>query len=202
MSYDVGEAMEGVGGGGSLLSPTLPSHHLRQSSFSSLANPSVVSSTSQLIIQPFCHFTYITTCSPTLLSLHLRHMHFTYVTWRAIHEPNHPQNQILDTPVFSNPLSLHLRHMHFIYVTWRAIHEPDPPQNQILDMPVMQKHTIDNIPGASCFKLKFSSVNVPPPYTLITPVPSPCKIKFTYSYIPHYDLCWLQLRPDTFSSYS
>ena len=28
--------------------------------------------------------------SATLPSLHLRHMQFTYVTWRAAHEPNPP----------------------------------------------------------------------------------------------------------------
>ena len=68
--------------------PTLLSLHLRHRSFSSLANPSVASYTSQVIIQALRRFTYVTTCSPTLLSLHLRHMHFTYVTWRAAHEPD------------------------------------------------------------------------------------------------------------------
>ena len=87
MRFDVGEATEGVGGG-SAHSSTLPLLHLCHSSFSSLANPSVASSTSQFIIQPFCRFTYIKNCSPTLLLLHLRHMHFTYVTWRAAHEPD------------------------------------------------------------------------------------------------------------------
>ena len=47
---------------------TLPSLHLHHSS---LSNPSVASPTSQLVLQP--------------LSLHLHHMHFTYVTWRAAH---------------------------------------------------------------------------------------------------------------------
>ena len=41
--------------------------------------------TSQLILQPFRCFTYVTAHSPTLLSL-LRHWVFTYVTWRAAHE--------------------------------------------------------------------------------------------------------------------
>ena len=58
-------------------SPTFPSFHLRHSSFS---NPSITSPTSQLILQPFCHFTYITAHSPTHLSLFLRHRLFTYVT--------------------------------------------------------------------------------------------------------------------------
>ena len=41
--------------------------------------------TSQLILQPFRSFTYVTAHSPTLLSIHLRHRLFTYVTWRAAH---------------------------------------------------------------------------------------------------------------------
>ena len=64
-------------------SPTFPSFHLRHSSFSKL---SVVSSTSQLIFQPFRHFTYVAAHSPTLLSILLRHRLFIYVTWRATHE--------------------------------------------------------------------------------------------------------------------
>ena len=46
---------------------------------------SVTSPTSQLILQPFRCFIYVTNHSPTLLSLLLRHRHFTYVTWRAAH---------------------------------------------------------------------------------------------------------------------
>ena len=63
-----------------------PSLHLRHSSFS---NPSVGLPMSQLILQPFRCFTYVTAHSPTLLSLLLRHRLFTYVTWRAAHGPAH-----------------------------------------------------------------------------------------------------------------
>ena len=45
----------------------------------------VASPTSQLILQPFRRFTYITAHSTTLPLLHLRHKHFIYVTWRAAH---------------------------------------------------------------------------------------------------------------------
>ena len=62
-------------------SPTLPSLYLRHSSFS---NPSVAS-TSQLILQTFRRFTYVTAHSPTLLWLILRHGLFTYVTSRDAH---------------------------------------------------------------------------------------------------------------------
>ena len=53
-------------------SPTFPSLHLRHSSFS---NPSVALPTSQLILQSFRCFTYVTAHSPTLPLLHLRQVH-------------------------------------------------------------------------------------------------------------------------------
>ena len=55
-------------------SPTFQSLNLRHNSFS---NPSVALPTSQLILQPFRCFTYVTVHSPTLLSLLLRHKLFT-----------------------------------------------------------------------------------------------------------------------------
>ena len=58
----------------SVHSPNFPSLHLRYNSFS---NPSVALRTSQIILQPFCCFTYVTVHSPTLLSLLLRHKFFT-----------------------------------------------------------------------------------------------------------------------------
>ena len=64
-------------------SPTLPSLHLRHSS---LSNLSFALPTSQLILQSFRYFTHVTTHFQTLLSLFLRHMFFTYVTWRAAHD--------------------------------------------------------------------------------------------------------------------
>ena len=63
-------------------SPTFLSLHLCHNSFS---NPSVALPTSQLILQLFRCFAYITAHSPTLLSLLLRHRLFIYVTWRAAH---------------------------------------------------------------------------------------------------------------------
>ena len=55
-------------------SPTFPSLHLRHNSFS---NPSVALPTSQLILQHFRCFTYVTVHSPILLLLLLRHKLFT-----------------------------------------------------------------------------------------------------------------------------
>ena len=62
-------------------SSTFPSLHLRHNSFS---NPSVALPTSQLILQPFRCFTYVTVHSLTL-SLLLRHKLFTQFSWRAAH---------------------------------------------------------------------------------------------------------------------
>ena len=61
---------------------------------SSFSNLSVTSPTSQLILQPFRRFTYITAHSPTLLLLHLRHSLFS-------------------NPYFASPTSqaLHLIHL-------------------------------------------------------------------------------------------
>ena len=94
-------------------SPNLSSLHLSHSSFS---KPSVASPMSQLILQTYRHFTYVTANFPNLPSLSLRHSSFsnpsvaspmsqlilqpfrcfTYVT---AHSPNFP--------------SLHLRHSSF-----------------------------------------------------------------------------------------
>ena len=57
-----------------VVTPTFPPLYLRHSSFS---NRFVASPTSQLILQPFRCFTYVTVQSTTLLSLLLRHRLFT-----------------------------------------------------------------------------------------------------------------------------
>ena len=64
MSCDVGESH----------SPTFPSLHLHHNSFS---NPSFALPTSQLILQPFRRFTYVTAHSPILPSLYPRHSSFS-----------------------------------------------------------------------------------------------------------------------------
>ena len=79
----------------------------------------------QLILQPFCHFAYITTHSPTLLSLYLHHRSFSNPSVAL------PTSQIILQPFrfFTNVtahsptlLPLLLRHRLFIYVTWRTAH--------------------------------------------------------------------------------
>ena len=74
-SCEVGEAKEGLGN----------ELWRRWNNGSSFPNPSLALPTSQLILQRFRCFTYVTAHSPTFLSLLLPHRIFTYVTWRAAH---------------------------------------------------------------------------------------------------------------------
>ena len=103
-------------------SPALPLLHLRHSSFS---NPSVASPTSQalhlihlasrpwdnngaeLILKPFCHFTYVKTHSPTLPSLYLRHSSFSNPSVAS------PKSQFILQPFF-----------RFSYVTSSSLNSP------------------------------------------------------------------------------
>ena len=105
-------------------SPTLPSLYLRHSSFS---NHSVASPTSQFILQPFFHFSYLTSSahSPTFLSLHLRHSSLSNPSVAL------PTSQLILHPFrcftyvtahSSALLSLLLCHRFFTYVIWRAAH--------------------------------------------------------------------------------
>ena len=113
--------------------PTLTSLYLRHNSFS---NPYVASPTSQfilqpffrwaeLIVQPFRHFTYVRTHSPTLPSLYLRHSSFSNPFVAS------PTSQVIFQPFFcfsevtSSSLELILQPFrHFTYVT---THSPALP---------------------------------------------------------------------------
>ena len=103
-------------------SPSFPSLHLRHIS---LSNPFVALPTSQLILQPFRRFTYVTVHSPTLSSLHLHYSSFSNPSVAS------PTSQIIIQPfrcftyvTVHSPtlLSLLLRHRLFTYVTWRDPH--------------------------------------------------------------------------------
>ena len=68
----------------------------------SFSNLSITSPTSQLILQPFWRFTYITAHSPTLLLLHLHHSSF----------PN---------PSFASPTSQALHLSHLMSCPWFSV---------------------------------------------------------------------------------
>ena len=70
-----------------------------------------------LILQPFCHFTYVTTHSPTLPSLYLRHSSFSQPSVAS------PTSQFILQPIF-----------RFSYVTSFSLNSPgEPPMPIILD---------------------------------------------------------------------
>ena len=75
----------------------------------SISIPYVASPTSQLILQPFRCFTYVTGRSTTLPWLHLRHRHFIYDT---AHSPTLPSLHLHHSSFYNPPL-LHLRHRSF-----------------------------------------------------------------------------------------
>ena len=73
----------------------------------SFSNISVTSPTSQLILQPFRRFTYVTAHSPTLPLLHLRHTSFSNTSFAS------PTSQALYSAHSPTIPSLHLRHNSF-----------------------------------------------------------------------------------------
>ena len=77
---------------------------------SSFSNISVTSPTSQLILQHFRHFTYVTTHYPTLPSLYLRHSSFPNPSVAS------PTSQLILQPFF-----------RFSYVTGFSLTSPDEP---------------------------------------------------------------------------
>ena len=120
---------------------------VQQSSFSNLT---VTSPTSQLILQPFRHFTYVTAHSPTLPSLYLRHRsfsnpfvasptsqhilqafhRFTYVT---AHSPTLPllylRHSSFSNPSVASPTSQFVLQpfFRFSYVTSSSLNSPGEP---------------------------------------------------------------------------
>ena len=104
-------------------SPTLLLLHLRHSSFPKpsfatptsqpFSNPSVASPMSQVILQPFRRFTYVTAHSPTLPSLYLRHSPFSNPSVAS------PTSQLILQPFF-----------RFSYVTGSSLTSPaEPPMD-------------------------------------------------------------------------
>ena len=125
-------------------SPTFPSLHLRHNSFS---NPSVALPTSQLILQPLRHFTYVTIHSPTLPLLYLRQSSFsnpsfTSSTPQIILQPFLHFTYATDhSPTL---LLLHLRHSSFSNPSFASPTSQDPHLIHLASRPCMNTNK-DNI---------------------------------------------------------
>ena len=100
MNCDVGEATKGLEN--ELCSPT--------SQLCSFSKLSLTLPTSQLILQPFRHFTYVTAHSPTFPSLYLRHNSFSNPSVAS------PTSQLILQPFF-----------RFSYVTGFSPTSPGEP---------------------------------------------------------------------------
>ena len=90
------------------------------------ANGKVASNkVAELVLQPFCHFTYVAAHSPTLPSLRLRHSSFSNSSVAL------PMSQLILQPFCFTYVTAHsptfllllLRHRLFTYVTWIAAYE-------------------------------------------------------------------------------
>ena len=92
-----------------IYSPSFQWLHLRHSSFW-FSNLSVTSPKSQLILQPFPRFTYVTAHSPTLPSLYLRHSTFSNPSVAS------PTSQLILRPFF-----------RLSYVTGSSLTSPGEP---------------------------------------------------------------------------
>ena len=125
MSCDVGEMTE------SLENELCYEYNYELCSFSNL---SITSPTSQLILQPFRRFTYITAHSPTLLLLHLRHSSFSSPSFAPLtsqaHSPTFPSLHLCHNS-FSNPSValpiLQLILQPFRWFTYITAHSPTLP---------------------------------------------------------------------------
>ena len=142
-------------------SPTVPLLHLGHSSFSnpSFASPisqalhlielcsisklSVTSPTSQLILQPFHSFTYVTAHYPTLPLLHLRHSSFS-------------------NPSFASPTSQALHLIHLASRVQSPTFTVTSPTSQLILQPFHRfTYVTSHSPTVRLLHLRHSSVHSP-----------------------------------------
>ena len=125
-------------------SPTFPLLHICHSSFSnpsfalhrlhhscSFSNLSITSPTSQLILQPFRCFTYVTAHSPTLLSLYLRQRSFSYPSIAS------PTSQLILQPFRRfTYVAAHSPTLQLLYLRRSSFsnHSVAPPMSQALHL--------------------------------------------------------------------
>ena len=118
--------------------------HYEQSSFSNL---SVTLPTSQLILQPFRRFAYVTAHSPTQPLLHLRHSSFS-------------------NPSFASPTSQALHLIHPASRPWHKGHTPSPrigikisdsARNRTWGARLEERESTDRTTATNILKLKYQN---------------------------------------------
>ena len=89
----------------------------------SFSNPYIASPMSQLILQPFRRFTYVTAHSTALPLLHLRHRHFTYFTAHSpTLSPLHLRHSSFYNPSAASPTSQVILQLSVASPTSQALH--------------------------------------------------------------------------------
>ena len=102
-----------------------------------------MSCNAELILQPFRHFTYVTTYSPTLPSLYLRHSSF------SIPSAASPTSQFILQPFF-----------RFSYVTSSSLNSPgEPPMVESDKCTSLNKVNLEKF-VVHCFRKKYKYNNV------------------------------------------
>ena len=98
------------------------------------------------VIIHFRCFTYVTTHSPTLLSLLLRHKLFTYVTWRAAHGKNEMNvSQTAGDPALGQPF-----HKTMILCSGLASHgERNKAPSHEINVEIISHEHVDDHPDSS-----------------------------------------------------
>ena len=171
-------------------SPTFPSPHLRHNSF---INPSIALPMSQLILQPFHCFTYVTVHSPILLSLLLRHKLCSFSNLSV----TSPMSQLILQPfrrftyvkAHSPTLPLlHLRHSSFSHPSFAS------PTSQALHL--MSRANSPTFPSLHLSHNSFSNPSVALPTSQLILQPFRC---FTYVNVHSLTLLSLLLRHELFS---
>ena len=127
-------------------------HRYRDIQQSSFSNLSVTSPMSQLILQPFCCFTYITAHSPTLPSLYVGHSSFSKPSIAS------PTSQIILQSFF-----------RFSYVTGSSLTSPgEPPMTNTAVLRISflygtnapQNNSMDNDMPKICSKAWFQTRHI------------------------------------------
>ena len=142
----------------------------------SLSNLSIAFPTSQLILQPFCCFTFVTVHSPTLLSLLLRHEQSSFSNLSV----TSPTSQLILQPcrrfayvIAHSPTLplLHLRHSPFSNPSFAS------PTSQVLHLIHLTRAHSLTFPSLHLRHNSFSNPSVALPTSLLNLQPFSC---FTY----------------------
>ena len=175
----------------------------------------------ELILQPFRHFTYVTTHSPTLPSLYLRHssfynpsvasptsqlilqpfFRFSYVTSSSLNSPGEPAELILQAFPHLTYVTAHSPTLPSLYLRHSSFSNPSvaSPHHGSFSNPSFASSTSQalNSIHLACQQSSFSKLSVTSPTSQLILQPLG---RFTYVTAHSPILLLLQLRHSSFSN--